>query len=177
MKQLKKVTVAMAMAMVVGTASIPAASVMAATTSCTQSQSSCDFTKGKLCYTITGNNTCTVSGLSAKGENSTSCTIPSSVTCNGTTYNVTKVAANAFKNCDNLQSVKVSNNITTIGKNAFAGCNSLSKVSLGNNVNKVCSNAFNNCTSLNSIKSFSNITSAGSNCFGNATLSFPSCSR
>ena len=123
MKNLKKITFACAMVVTLGGAVAPMTTVFAASKSCTQSQSNCDFTKGKLCYTITGKNTCKVTGLSKKGSNSTSCTIPTTVTKNGKTYKVTKVANNAFKNCSNLQSVKVPSCITLSGSNCFGNTN------------------------------------------------------
>ena len=121
MNQLKKVTLTLAMALAIGATTIPAtATVSAATKVCaqpTQSSTSCDFTKGKLNYKITGKNTCTVTGLSVKGQNSSTCTIPSKVTCNGKTYNVTNVAKKAFKNCDNLLKVNCSQSLAK--KNCF----------------------------------------------------------
>lgn len=172
MMNLKKMAFAVAMMVTVGTVTTPIAGVQAATKSCSQTNSNCDFSKGKLCYDITGKNTCTVTGLSNKGLNSTSCTIPSTVSRNGKTYKVTKIANNAFKNCDNLQSITCKNNITTIGKNAFANCDNLKKVTLGNRVSKVNSNAFANCNKLNTINCNSNIKNTGSNCFGGATIKF-----
>ena len=168
MKSLKKNVSIVAMLVVIGTSSMISVNASAA------SSSNCNstFTVGKLCYKVGSNNTCSVVGLSNKGQNSTSCTIPSTVTCNGTTYKVTNISKNAFNDCDNIKSVFVSNNVKTIGANAFKDCDNLKSVSLGSKVNKVGSNAFSSCDRLKTIKSTKKITSLGKNCFGNATYKF-----
>lgn len=127
------------------------------------------FNSGNLTYQITGKNTCTVKGLTKAGKNSTSCNIPSTVTCNGKTYNVTAISDKAFCNNDNLKTVKCSNSIKSIGKQAFYDCDSLKNVTIGKNCNSLKSNAFSNCNSLKNINCSSVIKSLGSNCFGNAT--------
>ncbi|MDO5519896.1 MAG: leucine-rich repeat domain-containing protein [bacterium] len=175
MKNFKKVILAGAMLLSVGTMSVPTASVSAAKAKCntnvtsTQSNTSKKFTSGNLCYKVTGNNTCTVTGLSSQGKKSSSCSIPTSVTCNGKKYKVTSIANNAFKNCDNLKSVKVSNCVSNIGANAFKGCDSLKNVTLGKGVSNLGSNAFSSCNSLKSVNCGSTIKTLGSNCFGNST--------
>jgi len=180
MKNIKKVTVTLAMAAVLAcSAAAPATSVYAASTSCSQTKKADTFTKGKLCYKVTGKNTCTVTGLSKSGKKSSSCTIPSTVTCKKKTYKVTKVAAKAFKNCDNLTTVKVCNNVTTVGNNAFAGCDNLSQVTLGNSVCNVNNNAFAGCNNLDTITCGNpNVAAAGNNCWGNAVVQYNgSCNR
>ncbi|WP_167956821.1 leucine-rich repeat domain-containing protein [Anaerosporobacter faecicola] len=172
MMNLKKMAFAVAMMVTVGTVATPVAGAQAASNCAIQTTNNCNFSKGKLNYKITGKNTCTVTGLTNKSANSTSCNIPSTVTCNGKTYKVTGIANNAFKNCDNLKSVTCSNSVKTIGSNAFANCDSLSKVTLGNSVNKVSNNAFGNCNNLKKITCKSNIKTTGSNCFGNAAVKY-----
>lgn len=127
------------------------------------------FTVGNLCYQVTGNSTCTVTGVSNQGKKATSCNVPSTVSCNGTKYKVTEIADKAFCNNKSLKSVKVSNNVKCIGSKAFYGCSNLKNVSLGKCVNTVESKAFSNCTSLNNIKCTTVAKTLGSNCFGNAT--------
>lgn len=121
MMNLKKMAFAVAMMVTVGTVATPVAGAQAATKiNCTnQTNSNSIFTSGKLCYQVTGNNTCSVTGLSAKGTKSTSCTIPSTVTCNGKTYKVSNVSNNAFKNCNNLNSITCNKSIKTTGSNCF----------------------------------------------------------
>lgn len=55
-------------------------------------------------------------------------TIPSTVTVNGKKYAITKIQANAFKNCKKLKSIVIGKNVTNIGKKAFYGCKNLKKV-------------------------------------------------
>jgi hypothetical protein len=120
MMNLKKMAFAVAMMVTVGTVATPVNGAQAATkATASQSNSNCNFSSGKLNYKVTGKNTCTVTGLSSKGSNSSSCKIPSSVNCNGKTYKVTNVANNAFKNCDNLKSITCNKSLKTSGSNCF----------------------------------------------------------
>ena len=102
------------------------------------------FTAGKLCYQVPGNSTCTVTGLKSSYNNTTSCTIPSTVTCNGKTYKVTAVADKAFYNNDSLKSVKVSKNVKCVGNQAFAGCDNLKKITCAKAIKKLGNNCFGN---------------------------------
>lgn len=175
MNKLRKGLVIAAMTGLVFSANVPATQVSAATksyTTSTTAKTGSTFNCGNLQYKVTGKNSVTCTGFKSSKANSKSCTIPSSVNCNGKTYKVTKVANNAFKNCDNLQSIKISNSCQSIGSNAFAGCDSLSKVNLGNRVNSVSKNAFANCGNLNRINCSNTINNLGSNCFGGAKLCF-----
>ncbi|WP_455718302.1 hypothetical protein [Anaerosporobacter sp.] len=121
MMKLKKMAFAVAMMVTVGTVATPVNGAQAAVkTNCTtQVNSNCNFSSGKLKYKITGKNTCTVTGLSSKGKNSTSCKIPSTVNCNGKTYKVTNVANNAFKNCKKLKTITCNKSLKTSGSNCF----------------------------------------------------------
>ena len=51
--------------------------------------------------------------------NSKSITIPNQYVLNGVTYNVFKIADNAFENCTKLESVTIPQMIMSIGKDAF----------------------------------------------------------
>lgn len=160
----KKISiVAFALAFALLCVPVAGAKVSAASKSCNQT-----FTSGKLCYQVTGKNTCTVTGLKKGCNNTASVTIPNSVTCNGKTYKVTAIADKAFCNNDSLKTVKCSNSIKTIGTKAFYDCDSLKNVSLGG-CNTVKSNAFAGCDSLKKVNCAKAIKNLGNNCFGKAT--------
>ena len=91
--------------------------------------------------------------------------IPATVKINGVTYNVTKIADNAFKNNKTVTKVTVGSNIKTIGKNAFSGATKLKNVSVGKNVTEVGANAFKGCSSLTSVTLGSKATKIGANAF------------
>lgn len=52
-------------------------------------------------------------------------TIPSTVSHNGTTYDVTEIGEYAFCNCTDLTSITIPNSITVINRYAFYGCTNL----------------------------------------------------
>ena len=79
--------------------------------------------------------------------------IPSTVTRNGTTYSVTYIGEDAFKNCYNLTSVSIPNSVTSIGMSAFEGCSRLTSVTIGNSVTSIRERAFYGCNNLSSITS------------------------
>lgn len=91
--------------------------------------------------------------------------IPSTVTYEGETYNVTSIGAHAFEYCDKLSSVSIPNSVTSIGECAFAGCNKLSSVSIPNSVTSIGDRAFDGCKSLTSIVIPNSVTSIGSCAF------------
>ncbi|MCI9083169.1 MAG: leucine-rich repeat domain-containing protein [Lachnospiraceae bacterium] len=77
-----------------------------------------------------------------------SVSIPSSVTINGGTYQVTSIAEKAFQNNRKLTKVTIGGNITSIGANAFHGCTKLKTVTIGKNVTSIGNSAFRKCSSL-----------------------------
>ena len=56
--------------------------------------------------------------------------IPSSVTYNDKTYNVTSIGNFAFGGCSGLTSVTIPESVTDIGEQAFSGCNGLTSVTI-----------------------------------------------
>ena len=64
----------------------------------------------------------------------------------------TKIAKQAFYNCDTLTSVTIPSGVTTIGESAFQGCNYLTSVTIPVSVTSIESYAFMSCNRLTSIK-------------------------
>ena len=112
--------------------------------------------------------------------NDTDITLPSTVTYNGTEYQVTAVgsnvlkklagaekldltvtipegyktiAGNAFQNCYGLKSITIPGSVTMINYNAFDGCKDLAAVTFEDGENSLTfgNKVFNNCAALNSL--------------------------
>ena len=77
--------------------------------------------------------------------------IPSTVTYNGRTLDVTEIGAEAFSKCKELYSVSLPNSIKTIGQSAFAGCGGIVSLSLPSSVNSIGEYAFSECIGMRSI--------------------------
>lgn len=65
-------------------------------------------------------------------EYSGSVVIPSTITLNGATYNVTSIGEFAFAHCTDLTHVTIPSSITTIGEYAFAHCTGLTQICVDN---------------------------------------------
>ena len=124
----------------------------------------------------------TVSYTGPTNKKATSAAVPSTVTVGGITYKVTAIAANAFKNCKKLESVKIGSNITTIGKGAFQNCTALKTVTIPKKVTTIGANAFAGCKSLTKVTIKSSVlkkvgekafTKAGSKNYKKLTVKVP----
>lgn len=71
--------------------------------------------------------------------------IPASINCNGTTYSVTGIGGDAFRDCSGLTLITIPNSVTSIGSYAFAYCSGLTSVTISNSVTKIGENAFAYC--------------------------------
>ena len=117
-------------------------------------------------------------------------TIPSTVTYEGRSYDVTSINANAFYGCNGLNTVTISNAITSIGETAFGycsnltmvnfnatsctsmgsssrpvfmGCESLTTLNIGDNVTRIPEYAFRSCNGLTTVNfNATNCTTMGS---------------
>ena len=101
-------------------------------------------------YNVTGDNTVEV--VSKEQRYSGTITIPSTVTHNSTTYNVTSIGIMAFYACSGLTSVNISSGVETIGDCAFYDCPSLTSVDIPNTVTSIGYAAFYECSQLRSIE-------------------------
>lgn len=92
--------------------------------------------------------------------------IPSTVTYNGTSYNVTAIGSNAFQDCTDLTSVTLPNSITTIDASAFYNCTSLKSITIPESVTSINYQSFYGCTGLTEITIPSKVSQIGYSAFG-----------
>ena len=121
-------------------------------------------TEYPLTYVLDEDGTATVAKCATDYSGNVS--IPTVVTYNGTTYTVTSISENAFKECGYLTSVTIPNSVTSIGRMAFAYCWSLESVTLSENISSIEDYTFYDCESLTSITLPNNVTYVGENAFG-----------
>lgn len=99
----------------------------------------------------------------------TSASIPSSITYQGKTYQVTSIGDHAFERCGNLTSVTIPNTITNIGNETFKYCRGLSYVTIPNSVTNIGNQAFDECSGLTSIIIPDKVISIGEGAFANCS--------
>ena len=96
-------------------------------------------------------------------------TIPASVSYGGTTYTVTSIGDEAFKECTGLTSISIPSSVTNIGGWAFEGCTGLASINLPVSVTTIGDDAFWCCTGLTSINIPSSVTAIGHGAFHGCT--------
>ncbi|MFA6200915.1 MAG: leucine-rich repeat domain-containing protein [Bacteroidales bacterium] len=107
------------------------------------------------------------------GDYSGAYIIPSNVTNNGITYNVTSIDDTAFIS-DNLTSIILPNTIDSIGLAAFINCTGLISITIPYSVTKIEDRAFYGCSNLTSITSEANIPPVlGTNVFNSVPTTIP----
>ncbi len=77
--------------------------------------------------------------------------IPSFISYNEETYNVTKIGDEAFFWCDNLTGVVIPNSVTSIGKKEFYDCSYLTSVTIPSSVTNIGHHAFCFCDGLKEV--------------------------
>ena len=82
---------------------------------------------------------------------------------------VTAIGDSAFRKCDALTSVTISDSVTTIDKDAFYYCKCLNSVKIGNSVETIGNNAFRECKALTSVAFPASVKSIGSMAFYSCT--------
>ena len=107
---------------------------------------------GVLEYTFDSTtSTATVTGYAPSIDWTTFTSIPNTVIYGGTTYTVTGIGTEAFKNCTNLALTSLPSGLTSIEQSAFQGCTNLALTELPAGVTNIGSSAFFGCTDLHSI--------------------------
>lgn len=71
-----------------------------------------------------------VAMVAAQPRNTTTTSIPASITYKGATYAVTNIGENAFLDCTSLSSITIPESVRTIGNRAFYGCDSLMSITI-----------------------------------------------
>lgn len=110
-----------------------------------------DQEKSNYVITKSGDQGRTVMYTGSNDKNATKITIPSTVTINGYTYQVTSIANDAFKNNQKLKSITIGSNVKTIGARAFKNCKALKKIVIPAKVQNIGKEAFYNCKKLKNI--------------------------
>ena len=95
--------------------------------------------------------------------------IPSSVTYNDTTYDVTTLGSICFGDCTALTSVIIPDSVTTLGSTCFGDCTALTSVTIPDSVTSLGNYCFERCTSLTSITILGKVTSVPKECFSGCT--------
>lgn len=136
---------------------------------CATSMYAQTFKYGDLYYKVTSTTDLTVevtedqTGLAYAGLMQV--VIPNEVVHNDTTFAVTKIGNEAFRNCSSLTSVVIPEGVTYIGGNAFRSCSSLKTLTIPEGVNTIGDYAFSSCSSLTSVVIPEGVTTIGSNAF------------
>lgn len=125
-------------------------------------------TKSKANFTVIAgeNGDAEVAYKAPTDKKQTTIKIPETIkTADGTTYKVTVVADNAFKNCTKVKKITISSSVETIGNNAFSGCKNATSITIGKNVKEIGNNAFKNCDKVKSITLPAAVKKIGNNAF------------
>lgn len=77
--------------------------------------------------------------------------IPAIINYDDTDFEVTHIAASAFRDCEDMTSVTIGESVEWISSFAFSGCTGLTEVTIPNAVISIGSNAFKDCSNLASI--------------------------
>ena len=104
-------------------------------------------------------------------------TIPSSITWNSKSYQVTSIFNMAFREINSLTSIVIPESVTKIGNEAFKRCGSLTSVIIGDGVTSIGNYAFSECSGLTSMIIPDYVISIGieafSNCDGLTSVVIP----
>ena len=103
--------------------------------------------------------------IGPKSKTTKKVTIPTSVTYNNISYQVTAIKDSAFLGCKKLSEVNLPTSLENIGKKAFKDCTKLTTITIPNNVTSIGSETFSGCSSLKSVKIGAGVTSIGSKAF------------
>ena len=109
------------------------------------------FTAGNLKYEVTDAAAKTVELTGYETEPTGALTIPATVTNGGTTYSVTAIGYEAFRECKALTSVTIPDGVTSIGTFAFCNCIALTAMNIPESVTSIRGYAFRGCEALTAV--------------------------
>ena len=138
-----------------------------------------DFAKDGIYYGINGTNANVTFKDTNYNSYSGTVIIPSTVTNNGTTYNVVQINPYAFKDCAGLKRVVLPPTIKYLMNYAFQNCTGLTNITLPADFYACYNYAFDGCTNLKSIICLSptpyswNMNNIPESVLSNATLIVP----
>ncbi len=95
--------------------------------------------------------------------------IPATIIFEGTEYNVTLIGDDAFRNCEDLNSIIISESVKSIGEYAFSACRGLSSITLPNSITSIGFCAFQYCSNLVSVNLSNSLTNISSRAFCGCT--------
>lgn len=107
-----------------------------------------EFTYEGLKYEINNDKDLSVTLLGSVSSNITSLKIPERVNNDIWTYEVTRIADNAFANSKITGEVRLPDTVTRIGASAFKGCTGITELNVTKHVEYIGDDAFNGCTAV-----------------------------
>ena len=109
------------------------------------------ITDGLLAYSITSNTKpcmMIIGVLNNSRKTVKEISIPSYVIKDNKKFTITEIGDEAFRFCESLERIIISNKVECIGEYAFYHCKNLSDISIPNSVTTIKRHAFDNCNSL-----------------------------
>lgn len=107
---------------------------------------------GDYSYKVTSTEKQTVEIVGARDGALTRIKISDSVMLDGKSYQVTSIAASAFRNNKKVTAAVIGRNVKTIGNSAFSGCRALTKVTIkSTKLTQIASRAFSGCKKLKNL--------------------------
>ena len=82
---------------------------------------------------------------------------------------ITEIGVDAFRNCDDLETLTLGSGTTSIAQNAFNDCDGLTEITLNNNLTRIESSAFASCDNLETIGWGTGLDSIGDAAFSGCT--------
>ena len=110
------------------------------------------FETGGITYNINDNGT-SVSVIAGNTKYEGNVSIPSSVSYNGKSYDVTSIGSGAFSDCTRLTSISIPNSLMYIQYISFQNCSGLSTITLPKSIIFIGQSAFTGCSNLTKINS------------------------